>query len=75
MRPSYPESSRPMFITLVCPNLGCRSLLRVSIKARGKQVCCPKCGGLFLVPRDQGTHKAPAAGPEVPAAQEAASPS
>ena len=37
-------------ITLLCPRLKCRAILRVPESARGKQVRCADCGAAFLVP-------------------------
>lgn len=39
-----------MPVTIICPNLRCRSLLRVPDAVRGKKVRCGKCGKDFLVP-------------------------
>lgn len=41
-----------MAVALVCPNLQCRTLLRVPDKARGKRVRCPECGGVLIVPKN-----------------------
>jgi len=37
-------------VTLLCPNLKCRTVLQVSEKLRGKKVRCRQCGTAFLVP-------------------------
>lgn len=37
-------------ITLICPNLRCRSLLQVPEKIRGSKVRCGRCGKNFIVP-------------------------
>lgn len=39
-----------MAITLICPNLLCRSILQVPESVRGRKVRCGKCGRHFLVP-------------------------
>lgn len=39
-----------MAITIICPNLLCRSLLQVPDSVRGRKVRCGKCGKDFLVP-------------------------
>lgn len=39
-----------MAITLLCPRLRCRAILRVPDSVRGKQVRCGECGMAFLVP-------------------------
>lgn len=37
-------------ITLICPNLLCRSILQVPESVRGRKVRCGKCGRDFIVP-------------------------
>jgi hypothetical protein len=39
-----------MPITLICPNLRCRSLLQVPEQVRGQKVRCSRCGRNFIVP-------------------------
>ena len=39
-----------MPVTLLCPNLKCRSVLQVPDKARGQKVRCGQCGTAFVVP-------------------------
>ena len=39
-----------MAITLICPNLRCRSILQVPESTRGRKVRCGNCGKDFLVP-------------------------
>lgn len=39
-----------MPITLVCPRLTCRTILRVPDEVRGKRVRCAECGIAFMVP-------------------------
>lgn len=48
-------------LTLICPNLRCRSLLQVPESVRGQKVRCGKCGRNLLVP--QPAKPAPAAAP------------
>ena len=43
-----------MAITLICPNLRCRSILQVPEHTRGRKVRCGKCGRDFLVPAVSG---------------------
>lgn len=59
-----------MSITLICPNLLCRSILQVPESVRGRRVRCGKCGKDFMVPAvDKKTVKKPPA--EVKAGPEA----
>jgi len=39
-----------MAITLQCPRLRCRAILRVPDNTRGKLVRCSECGSAFVVP-------------------------
>lgn len=39
-----------MSVTIICPNLKCRSMLQVAEKARGKKVRCSQCGTPFMIP-------------------------
>ena len=39
-----------MTITVICPNLSCRSVLQVPETARGQKVRCARCGKNFRVP-------------------------
>ncbi len=39
-----------MPVTLICPNLRCRSVLQVPDKVRGKKVRCSYCGTPMVVP-------------------------
>ena len=41
-----------MAITLICPNLRCRSILQVPDTTRGRKVRCGNCGKDFLVPEN-----------------------
>lgn len=52
-----------MPVTLICPNLKCRTILQVPDKARGRKVKCGRCGRNFVVPAPAGTSakKAPPA--------------
>ncbi len=43
-----------MTVTIMCPNLTCRSLLRVPESVRGKKVRCGRCGTVFAVPEKAG---------------------
>jgi len=47
MRPSAKEK---MIISILCPRLRCRAILRVPESVRGKQVRCSACGSAFVVP-------------------------
>ena len=40
-----------MTVTLLCPRLQCRAILRVPDNVRGKQVRCGECGMAFIVPK------------------------
>jgi hypothetical protein len=39
-----------MAITIICPNLMCRSVLQVPEATRGQKVRCGRCGKNFRVP-------------------------
>ena len=39
-----------MSITILCPNLRCRTVLTVPDGVRGKKVRCSHCGTAFLIP-------------------------
>jgi hypothetical protein len=41
-------------ITILCPRLTCRAILRVPESVRGKQVRCAECGRTFIVPATTG---------------------
>jgi hypothetical protein len=43
-----------MAITLLCPKLTCRAMLRVPESVRGKRVRCPECGTALIVPLKTG---------------------
>lgn len=49
-----------MPITLLCPRLTCRAVLKVPDHVRGKRVRCGECGITLVVPGGQG--EAPAKG-------------
>jgi len=53
-----------MAITIICPNLICRSVLQVPDTMRGQKVRCARCGRNFRVPEPTATkgsqQKAPA---------------
>ncbi len=40
-----------MPITLLCPRLTCRAVLRVPDQVRGRRVRCAECGLSFVVPQ------------------------
>ena len=40
-----------MPVTVICPNLRCRSVLQVPDNVRGQTVRCGKCGKNFIVPQ------------------------
>lgn len=48
-----------MPITLVCPRLTCRTILRVPETVRGKRVRCAECGTAFMVPANPKTKPVP----------------
>jgi hypothetical protein len=58
-----------MAITVICPNLVCRSVLQVTDGMRGQKVRCARCGKNFRVPDNAGCTK-----PKVPAETPKASP-
>jgi len=58
-----------MPVTLICPNLKCRTILQVPDKARGKKVKCGRCGRNFVVPTTSTVKKTIA--PATPTPQEA----
>ena len=41
-----------MPISIMCPNLACRAILRVPDKVRGKKVRCGECSIVFSVPEN-----------------------
>ncbi len=40
-----------MAVTLLCPRLSCRAILRVPDTVRGQRVRCSECGMAFVVPQ------------------------
>lgn len=56
-----------MAVTVICPNLACRSVLQVADSMRGQKVRCGRCGKNFRVPEPTGTGPKR---PETPAAPE-----
>jgi len=44
-------------ITVLCPKLSCRAILRVPENARGERVRCSGCGTAFLVPQKKPGRK------------------
>jgi len=44
-----------MSITIICPKLTCRAILRVPENVRGKRVRCSECGLAFLIPETSAT--------------------
>ena len=56
-------------VTVMCPNLGCRTFLRVPESVRGKKVRCGVCGLVFAVPGKGSSEQSPSANP--PTAQPA----
>jgi len=57
-----------MPVTLLCPRLSCRAILRVPDSVRGERVRCSECGLAFVVPKHA---KSPAQRPK-PTEQKAA---
>ena len=41
-----------MPVTLLCPRLSCRAILRVPDHVRGQRVRCCECGVSFIVPTE-----------------------
>jgi hypothetical protein len=56
-----------MSVTILCPKLTCRAVLRVPDQIRGKRIRCGECGTAFLVPERPRT-SAPSSPPEMEAA-------
>jgi len=50
---------RQMSVTIICPNLKCRTILQVPDSVRGKKVRCRKCGSNLMVPAAHKPKKAP----------------
>jgi predicted Zn finger-like uncharacterized protein len=50
-----------MSVNVMCPNLACRSLLRVPDNVRGKRIRCGECGTVFTVPEQPRHSPAPKA--------------
>ena len=48
-----------MPITVICPNLRCRSVLQIPDHARGRKVRCAHCGQNLLVPDKAPKNKRP----------------
>jgi hypothetical protein len=62
-----------MALTIICPNLRCRSVLQVSDQVRGQKVRCGRCGKNFIVPpASTAPAKEPKAPAKAPAQQESA---
>jgi predicted Zn finger-like uncharacterized protein len=57
-----------MPITLLCPRLVCRAVLRVPDAVRGKRVRCPECGSTFLVPEQKPNAPPPKSPAQTPSA-------
>lgn len=38
-------------ISIMCPNLTCRAVLRVPQQTRGKKVRCARCGTTLTIPK------------------------
>lgn len=58
-----------MAITILCPRLRCRAVLRVPDDVRGKRVRCAQCGLAFFVPKAgeaKGKSTKPPAGEAAP---------
>lgn len=60
-------------IRMMCPNLRCKAILSVPVKARGKAVQCRQCGMRVKIPGSSGrgsgggsTDNAPASTPSSP---------
>lgn len=46
-----------MTITVLCPKLSCRAILRVPDNTRGQRVRCSSCQTAFLVPQKKPGRK------------------
>jgi len=56
-----------MTVTVICPNLRCRSVLQVPDNVRGQKVRCGQCGKNFIVPATAIPKAAPTPKPETSA--------
>ena len=55
-----------MTVTVICPNLKCRSILQVPEATRGHSVRCGKCGTAFMVPAGKAAPVPSTAAPAAP---------
>ncbi len=62
-----------MPVTILCPKLTCRAVLRVPDSVRGKRIRCGECGTAFLVPDQQSAKPKPVSQPREPQAEPAES--
>jgi predicted Zn finger-like uncharacterized protein len=62
-----------MPVTILCPKLTCRAVLRVPDSVRGKRIRCGECGTAFMVPEQQIAKTTPATRPQEPQAEPAES--
>ncbi|HRX87733.1 MAG TPA: hypothetical protein P5572_22120 [Phycisphaerae bacterium] len=56
-----------MPVNIMCPNLACRSVLRVPDNVRGKRIRCGECGTVFTVPEQPKAPASKNAAPKTPA--------
>jgi hypothetical protein len=61
-------NSAAMSVTVLCPNLACRAILRVPDRTRGKKVRCGQCGMALLIPSNPGSSPSEKVKPEAAAA-------
>jgi hypothetical protein len=60
-----------MSITVLCPNLSCKTVLHVPEKMRGQMIRCGKCGTYLMVPRARADDQATGSGQAIQRPQEA----
>jgi hypothetical protein len=60
-----------MSITVLCPNLSCKTVLHVPEKMRGQMIRCGKCGTYLMVPRARTCPPATGGGQPAQSPQEA----
>ena len=60
-----------MSITVLCPNLSCKTVLHVPEKMRGQMIRCGKCGTYLMVPQERTGASATGSGKTEQKSQEA----
>ncbi len=62
-----------MPVTILCPKLTCRAVLRVPDTVRGKRIRCGECGTAFMVPEPKSAKPTPAPRAQEPESEPAES--